>query len=299
MEGLGLGYEDLKKHNPRIIYATGTGFGASGPLADSRKAGHDTMAQALTGAMSTNAGADGTPRRIPLPVADMTAGNLLVQGILMAFLARQKTGEGQVVEIALLDALLWLQAWHVAGAANPLPSGAAREGSNPLDGGIYHTTDGFIVVTGLFKPNPLADICNVLGIPDLSQDERFSSVPAMVANATELRGLLQAPLQTRITAEWVRDLEAADILAAPILTIDEAIDLPQVAHNQMIVDTRDGNRHVGVPVKLSGTPGSVESAPPRIGEHTSEVLQELGLNKVEIDQLIETGAIAQENGSNR
>ena len=122
---------------------------------------------------------------------------------------------------------------------------------------------------------------------------------AMVANATELRGLLQAPLQTRITAEWVRDLEAADILAAPILTIDEAIDLPQVAHNQMIVDTRDGNRHIGVPVKLSGTPGSVESAPPRIGEHTSEVLQELGLNKVETDQLIETGAIAQENGSNR
>ena len=95
MEGLGLGYEDLKKHNPRIIYATGTGFGASGPLADSRKAGHDTMAQALTGAMSTNAGADGTPRRIPLPVADMTAGNLLVQGILMALLARQKRERGR------------------------------------------------------------------------------------------------------------------------------------------------------------------------------------------------------------
>ena len=131
MEGLGLGYEAVSAVNEKIVYAVGTGFGSTGPLAESRKPGHDTVAQALGGAMSENVGPDGTPRKIQLPVADMTAGNLLVQGILMALVARQRTGRGQKVEVSLLDSLLWLEAWQIASAANPHARQSAETWDQP------------------------------------------------------------------------------------------------------------------------------------------------------------------------
>jgi formyl-CoA transferase len=185
--------------------------------------------------------------------------------------------------------MIWMQAWAVAGAANlPAPADGGR-GANPLDGGVYRTCDGFIVVTGLFKPNPLRDICQALDLPDLSLDERFASVEAMSANADELRALLQAPLLTRTTAEWIPILEAADILCAPVQSVAEAVDDPQVVHNQMVVATdhpRLGTlRTVGVPIKLSATPGSLRTPPPAIGEHTPALLAQLGYDAATIADL--------------
>jgi len=296
MDSLGLGYEDFRRLNPRVIYASGTGFGTSGPLAEQRKAGQDTVAQALTGAMAANVGADGAPRKIPVAIADITGGNLLAQGVLLALIARERTGEGQRVEASLLDALMWMQAWQATGAANVHPDDdQPREGDNPLDGGVYRTKDAFILVTGVFGPNPLADVCNGLGIPDLSRDERFASVKAMIDNAAELRARLQEPLLKRTTAEWIDILEAADVLCAPVLTIDEAVRLPQILHNEMIVPpaaSPDGIRYVGVPTKLSETPGTVRTGAPRVGEHTVEVLRDLGYSPADIDALIASGAVA-------
>ena len=296
MESLGLGYEDFRRLNPRIIYAAGTGFGSTGPLAEQRKAGQDTVAQALTGAMAANVGDDGVPRKIPVSVADITAGSLLAQGILLALIARERTGEGQRVEVCLLDALMWVQAWQATGAANVRPGDdQPREGANPLDGGVYRTKDAFILVTGLFRENPLADICAALGIADLSRDERFASVPAMVSNAADLRARLQQPLLQKTTAEWVDILETADILCAPLLSIDDAVRLPQILHNEMIVRpaaSPDGFKYVGVPTRLSETAGAVRTGAPGIGEHTVEILTSLDYSPDDIDALIASGAVA-------
>ena len=296
MESLGLGYEHLKKRNPRIIYATGTGFGTSGPMAESRKPGHETVAQALTGAMVSNIGEDGVPRRIAMPVSDMTAGNLTVQGILMALIARETTGVGQQVEVSLLDGMLWMQAWQIAGAANPLPSGTPQHGANPLDGGIYRTTTAYIVVTGLFKANPLANICEALGIDDLSIEPRFDSEVNLSHHASELHELLQARIGERSAEHWIPILESFDVITAPILDYKTALAQPQVMHNEMIVETTNGravgHKHVGVPVKLSATPGAVRRGAPEVGQDTVEILTELGLDRHEITRLKQSGVIA-------
>ncbi len=295
MEGLGLGYEDVSGINEKIIYAVGTGFGSTGPLAVSRKPGHDTVAQALGGGMHQNAGPDGLPRKIQLPVADMTAGNLLVQGILMALVARQRTGRGQKVEVSLLDSLLWLEAWQVASAANPTPDNQPRHGSNPLDGGIYRTSDGVVMVTVLFRQEPLKDLCQVIGVGDLSEDQRFRDVQSMSRNALDLKALLAPRFAEESTEYWVNKLEAADFLAAPVLSMDEAIIQPQVVHNEMMIEVPVGDgqsqRHVGIPVKFDETPGRVRSGAPRIGEHTNEVLTGAGFTTDQITEMISLGVV--------
>ncbi len=296
MESLGLGYEALKERNPRIIYATGTGFGTSGPMAEARKPGHETVADALSGAMYNNADSNGVPRKFPLPVADMTAGNLLVQGILIALLARESTGEGQTVEVSLLDGMMWMQAWQVAGAANPLPAGTPMHGANPLDGGIYKTTTDYIVVTALFKANPLANLCEALEIADLSTDQRFDSEENLSHHATELHDLLQERIAERSAEEWIPALESFDVITAPILDSKMALEQPQVKHNGMIVETTMASgakhNHVGVPIKMGTSPGSVNRGAPEIGQDTEEILSELGLSEAEISHLEQSGAIA-------
>lgn len=295
MASLGLDYERVGAINPRIVYAVGTGFGSGGPLAESRKPGHDTVAQALGGAMWGNAGDDGVPRKIQLPVADMTAGNLLVQGILLALLARERTGEGQQVAVSLLDSLLWLEAWQVSSAANPTPDNQPRHGTNPLDGGIYRTSNGFIMVTALFRDQPLKDLCQAIGIRDLSTDERFGDGPSMARNAATLKAELSERFGGETTDHWMRRLERADFLASPVLSLDEAIEHPQVRHDEMIVGFPTGpattQRHVGVPIKLTGTPGSIRRGAPAVGEHTEGILAEYGYSTEEIGALAASGII--------
>ena len=231
-----------------------------------------------------------------MPVSDMTAGNLTVQGILMALIARETTGVGQQVEVSLLDGMLWMQAWQIAGAANPLPSGTPQHGANPLDGGIYRTTTAYIVVTGLFKANPLANICEALGIDDLSIDPRFDSEVNLSHHASELHELLQARIGERSAEHWIPILESFDVITAPILDYKTALAQPQVMHNEMIVETTNGravgHKHVGVPVKLSATPGAVRRGAPEVGQDTIEILTELGLDRHKITRLKQSGVIA-------
>ena len=297
MESLGLGYEDLRTLNPRIIYAVGSGYGQSGPYADRNKGGHESLAQALGGLIRASVGPTVEPtRRLGITVADINAGHVLVEGILLALLARERTGRGQKVEAALLDGAIWLQAWGATGTANVPGRGEGQEAPNPLDGGVYRTQDGYIVVTGLFRANPLRDICVALGIEDLSLDPRFAGVDQMAANATALREPLQRRLLERTTGEWVEVLETADILCAPVLTPAEAIEDPQVIHNEMMVSvphpTLGSLRLIGVPSKLSDTPGTVRTAPPRVGEHSREILRELGYDDQRIEALGARGVVA-------
>lgn len=299
MESLGLGWDEVHARNPRVIYASGSGYGADGPIGSTRKMGHDSMAQAMTGIMALNADSSGVPRRVQLPVADVSAGNLLMEGILLALVERAGSGVGQKVEVALIDALLWLASWGVATVANA-PEQADHSG-NPLDGGIYLAADGYLVVTGLFKPNPLGSICEVLELEDLSLDERFTTVDKMTENADELRGIIQAEIEKHSGDYWVEKFDAVDVLCMPVMDLERAIEQPQVLHNEMIVDIapnesndepgKNPQRHVGIPVKLGTTPGLIRTAAPAIGEHSKEILASIGYSAEEINDLVISSVI--------
>jgi crotonobetainyl-CoA:carnitine CoA-transferase CaiB-like acyl-CoA transferase len=284
MERLGFGYPELSVINPRLIYAFGSGYGPTGPYRD--KGGQDVLAQAMSGIASRRAEPDAPPEPSATPIADFTGGMLLTQAILLALLARERTGRGQVVHVSLLDGMLAMQLQEASAWLNL--GQRLNWGSFPLSG-TFRTVDGYVVMVGAFKPNPLQDICRALGIEDLSADARYATHDAQVAHREELQQRWRQEFARRTTKQVVDALETVDILCAPVKDIEAALNDPQVAHNQMVVDMRDPEvgaiRTVGIPVKLEGTPGSVRRTPPRLGQHTREVLAELGFSPEEIRTL--------------
>ena len=273
MERMGLGYEDLRKINSRIIYAVGTGFGLSGPYAD--KGGQDVLAQAMSGAMHRRAN-DNLPVSIyPTALADYSAGMHLVQGILLALLQRQKTGEGQQVAVSLYNSMLAMQMQEAAMLM--MRDKELNWAAMPLSG-VFETNDGNLVMIGAFKENPLRNICQALDLPDLSQEHRFSTLEEQAKHRDELQSVFRERFEGNSTTYWLKRLDAVDILCAPVNTLADALSDPQTACNQMIVDlppTQGGpTRLVASPIDMSGAPFSVRLAPPRLGEHTEEVLGE-------------------------
>ncbi len=279
MERLGLGYEQLRAINPRIVYAVGSGYGPAGPYA--HKGGQDVLAQALTGAMERRADPS-----IPLSIygtalADYTAGMLMMQGILLALLERDRSGEGQKVEVSLYDALLSMQlqeatTWLMRGrelnwAAQPLS-------------GVFQATDGPLVIVGAFKQNPLRDICAALELEDLSLNPEFADEEAQRAHKHELQELIADRIAQGTRERWLQRLEEQDILCAPVLSMAETLASEQVKASDMVwrIDHPAGEViTLANPVKLSRTPARVNRRPPRLGEHTDEVLAELGLAAAE------------------
>jgi formyl-CoA transferase len=286
MDRLGFGYEDLRAINPGLIYAFGTGYGPSGPYRD--KGGQDVLAQAMSGVAARRNDPQAPPDPCATPIADFTAGMLLVQGILMALLVRERTGEGQVVHTSLLDAMMAVQLTEAAVQLN-----LGRElnwGAMPL-AGTFQTLDGHVVMVGAFKPNPLQEICRGLGIEDLSADPRYAAHEDQMVHRDELQARWRIEFGRRTTRQVIEALEAVDILCARVNSIDEALVDPQVVHNEMILEMHHREvgpiRTVGIPVKLEGTPGAVRLAPPRLGEHSREVLAEIGFTPEEIAALVD------------
>jgi len=284
MERLGFGYDELSALNPRLIYAFGSGYGPTGPYRD--KGGQDVLAQAMSGIASRRAEPDAPPEPNATPIADFTGGMLLVQAILLALLARERTGRGQLVHVSLLDGMLAMQLQEASAWLNL--GQRLNWGSFPLSG-TFRTLDGHVVMVGAFKPNPLQDICRALGIDDLSADPRYATHEAQVAHRDDLQQRWRQEFGRRTTKQVVDALEAVDILCAAVNDIEAALNDPQVANNQMVLEMRHPElgpiRTVGIPVKLEGTPGSVRRPPPRLGEHTREVLAELGFSPDEVRAL--------------
>lgn len=279
MDRLGFGYETLAKLNPRLIYASGTGFGLTGPYA--HKGGQDVLAQAVTGVMYRRSDASLPLSIYPTTFADFSAGMHMMQGILLALLQRAQTGRGQQISVSLYDSMLAAQTQE--GTAQMMRGREVNWGAMPLSG-VFPTRDGAVVLVGAFKSHPLRDICAALEIDDLSADPRFSDHPSQVANKAALHGVFRARFSTYTTDQLLARLEAQDLLCAPVRTLAEALADPQTAVNGMVMEAEgavETVRVVGSPIHMSDAPVSIRIPPAPLGAHTTEVLKEIGLARTE------------------
>jgi crotonobetainyl-CoA:carnitine CoA-transferase CaiB-like acyl-CoA transferase len=273
MERLGLSYEDCQTLNPKIIYAVGTGYGETGPHA--HKGGQDFLAQALSGTMLRKPDPSFPTQLYPVSPADFSAGMHLVQGILLALIHRTNTGLGQKVNVSLYDSMLALQMQEAA--MHMMSSSEVNWAAMPLCG-VYETQTGPLVIVGAFKENPLRKICAALDLDDLSLNPKFNDLTAQFENKPELQAIFRATFALNTRDHYLARLEEQDILSAPVRTMDEALTDPQTAINGMILEGPGEGQHlklIGSPVHLSRAPVTLRIPPPRLGQHTDEVIAEV------------------------
>jgi formyl-CoA transferase len=290
MERLGLGYEDARRINPRIIWAAGSGFGPSGPYA--HKGGQDVLGQAYSGVMKRTPDPDAPVSVYATAIADYTAGQHLVQGILLALLHRERTGEGQQVEVSLYNSMLAIQAQEAT--ARLMYDVELNWAMMPLTG-CFATSDSELVIIGAFKENPLQRICTALELPDLSADPRFAELEGQRENRAELREIIGARLSERGTADWLAALEEQDVLCGPVLTLAEALASEQTEVNRMLLEFPDADgrviRTIASPIRMSSSVPDVRVVPPRLGQHTEQVLSESGYSEEQIRRLVADGIV--------
>jgi crotonobetainyl-CoA:carnitine CoA-transferase CaiB-like acyl-CoA transferase len=295
MEKLGFGYDDLARINPRLVYAWSGGWGDRGPSADRARGGHDLMARAEAGWFVQP---DRSKPPIPAGIsADYAAGLMLMQSILMALLARVRTGCGQRVTTDLLSVAFHAHSWEGPAEMNAdritEVSGVIANEST-IDKS-FATRDGYIEISPVFSENALRDISVALGLGDLSLDERFRTFELQERNREALNAALAARLRDRTTSEWLAELEAKGVLCARINTIAEAAADAQLQANQMVVDMEHpaggSLRLLGTPVRLYGTPPQPRVFAPELGAHTREVLQEFGYSAEQVEELESRGVV--------
>jgi len=295
MEKLGLGYETLREVNPGIIYCEISGFGRSGPYRD--RGGFDLIAQGMSGLMSiTGEGPGRPPVKVGAPVTDITAGILGAMGVAAAWAHRLKTGVGQKVDTSLFEAGIthtyWQSAIAMATGVSPGAMGSAHPLNAPYQ--AFPTADGWINVGAANQANweRLADL---VGAPELKKDPRFAANADRMANLDALTEVLDEIFRTRTTDEWQQVLDEGGVPAGPILSVGEMHADPQALARDMIVELEHpvagAVRTIGLPVKLSATPGGVHRPAPVLGEHTIEVLREAGYDDGRIEALISSGAV--------
>ena len=294
IERLGFSWEAVQARAPRVVYAIVNGYGATGPGAE--KPSFDVIVQGESGVMDVTGWPDGPPTRVGISLGDETAGLLAVQGILAALLARERSGRGQRVEVALHDGLLSLLTYHAqnwwAGGPRPARLGNAHPSIVPYQ--TFQAADAWINV-GVGNERQWRSLCAVVGKPEWLDDPRFASNAARVEHRAELVPLLEALFVARAAADWLDALGAAGIPSGRIRPVAEALEAPETRHREMVVEVEpDGAgplRLLGIPVKLSATPGKIRRRPPALGEHTAEVLLEIGYDSGTIRTLRERGAI--------
>ena len=293
MEKLGLSYDALRAVNPAIIYCSISGYGRTGPYAD--KGGYDLIAQGMSGLMSVTGEPGREPAKSGGPVCDINAGLLGALGVVSAYVHRLKTGEGQLVDTSLFEAgiqqMYWQAAIYFATGEVPGPTGSAHILSAPYQ--AFRAADGWLNIGGANQAN-WERMCRVLGATDWLEDARFSSNAERMKNLDALTEVMNARLKNRKVDELIQALEAQGVPCGRINSIAEVAGDPQALARDMIVELehpRAGRtRALGLPVKLSRTPGKVSRPAPLLGQHTREVLEEFGFSRAEIDALVQSGA---------
>lgn len=296
LQKMGLGYADLRRENPRLIYCSITGFGQNGPYKD--KPGYDFMIQGMGGIMSITGEPDGPPMKVGVAIVDITAALFATSAILAALRHRDLTGEGQYVDIALLDATL---AWLANVGSNYLVSGELprRYGNghpNIVPYEPFKAGDGVYFALAVGNDRQWRDFCCLAGLEPLARDPRFATNPKRVQHREQLIPIIAKKMLEKTSDEWLQQLDALKIPCGPINTLDKVFADPQVKEREMVVavphPTAGMVKLVASPMKFSRTPCQIHRHPPLLGEHTEEVLSAvLGYSQEEIDALRREGAV--------
>lgn len=291
---LGIDYPDLRPLNPRLIYTSISGFGQTGPYKD--RPGYDQIAQGLGGLMSITGFPGGGPLRVGIPVADLSAGLLAAQGILVALIERERSGEGQWVHTSLLEAMIAMLDFQAARwlIAKEVPPQAGNNHPTGIPTGTFKVKDGYINIAASGQ-HMWKRLGKALDAEELFADPRFATPGKRSRNRDELTVVLEEKLQAKGAQEWIEALNAAGVPCGPILTIDQVFANEQVRHLRLAREVRHPQlgpiEVLGVAVTLSRTPGGVVSPTPEKGEHTEEVLTELGFTAEEILELRRAGVV--------
>jgi CoA:oxalate CoA-transferase len=294
IEKMGFGYQDVKQFNPAIIYASISGFGKTSPYAG--LASFDGVAQAISGMMLSIGEDEHPPVKAGVPLASIAAAIYTGYGILAAYIYRHKTGKGQFIDVSLLDVPTVLQVKQMLHyfLYHEVPD---RMGGGDMDKGPYRafqTKDGGLTLGGT-NANLWPKMCAALGVEELVTDERFETPPKRRENGAALTAILTPILKTKTTAEWLAVLRENGVPSGPVNIIAQTVADPQVQAREMIVNVEHPCAGkipmAGMPIKLIRTPGKIRRPPPLLGEHTIEILTEMGYGAAQIATLKRQGAI--------
>jgi crotonobetainyl-CoA:carnitine CoA-transferase CaiB-like acyl-CoA transferase len=291
---LKIDYDDLKNDNPRLIYASVSGFGQTGPYES--RAGFDPIAQGMSGLASVTGWKDTGPVRVGVAIGDSLGGIYAVVGILLALVEREKSGEGQRVESSLLEGLIAVLGFQAAKyfGTDQRPERQGNDHAMMSPYGTFKTKDGYINIAagnqGMWER-----LAKAMGLEHLIEDKRFLTVPDRVVNRSELTPLLEDRLAGKTSQEWEEILNEAGVANGPILHIDEVFQDPQVLHQNMLLEMDHPKvgkmKTLGFASKLSRTPGQLKLPPPLMGQHSEEILRELGYGADEIETMQREGVI--------
>jgi formyl-CoA transferase len=293
-ERLGLGWEALRAVNPRLVYCSISGFGQTGPYA--ARGGYDLIAQGMSGIISVTGEEDGPPAKAGIPVSDLAAGLFGAYGILAALEHRDRTGEGQRVDTSLLEAALALTVWesteYWTTGRVPGPLGSAHRLTAPYQ--AVRARDGYFTI-GAGNDKLFSALCEVIGRPELLRDPRFATAAGRLDNRKALVAEIEAVTVMRDRVWWLERLDRSGVPCGPINTYPETLSDPHTLARGMVVDLVHPGagpiKALGIPVKLSDTPGAVDRPAPLLGQHTAEILAELGVSDADQAALRDKGVM--------
>ncbi len=286
MGRLGLGYPVLSQINPKLVYCAISGFGADGP--DAMKPAYDQIIQGLSGEMAINGDERLNPLRAGFPVCDTVGGLNAAFAIMAALYSRERTGEGQFIDVALLDSIMPLMGWVAANLliGGQQPTLMGNDNFTAAPSGVFKTKDGYINIAAN-KQEQWESVADVLGVPELKTDPRFQERDTRKKNRKELTPLLETQLAAKETTFWVDELNKHDVPAGAILSLDDALHQDQIMHRETIksipCEGIGDLQLFNLTAKFSKTPGAIETPPPRLSQHTAEVLLSLGYTQEEIN----------------
>jgi crotonobetainyl-CoA:carnitine CoA-transferase CaiB-like acyl-CoA transferase len=294
MTRLGFGWDVMRAVSPRLVYCAISGFGQDGPDAD--KPAYDQIIQGLSGTMAVNGDERLNPLRCGFPVCDTVGGLTAAFAIMTALYHRERTGEGQMIDVALLDAIMPLMGWVAAnlliGGQQPVLMG--NDNFTAAPSGVFRTRDGYVNIAAN-KQEQWEAVCDALGAPDLKADPRFQERDTRKQNRKALTPLLEVKLAERTTKEWVELLNARGVPSGEILGLDAALHQPQVVHRGTLRTVEAPGigplQLFNLPALLLSTPAAVETPPPRLGEHTAKVLGRIGYSESDLMDLKQYGVI--------
>jgi len=294
MDRLDLSFASLRAANPRLIYCAISGFGQDGP--DAFKPAYDQIIQGLSGVMDVNGDERLHPLRCGFPVCDTIGGINAAFAIMGALYHREHTGEGQFIDIAMLDSVMphlaWVAANLLIGGQPPVPMG--NDNFTAAPSGTFVTEDGYVNIAAN-QQEQWESVCDVLGVQELKTDDRFQKRDIRKANRQALTPLLEAKLKEKPTAYWVETLNKKGVPSGDILSLEDALNAPQIAHRRTLQEVSTPGvgtvRLFSLTAKFEKTPGAIESPPPRLSEHTEEILTDLGYTKTTIAAFREKGVV--------